>query len=299
MGAAGEVMSVLIRRLVESDQNAVLEISRYTWDGHDYLGTVFDVWVNDPKCDFVGVEVEGKVVAVGNLRLIEGGRTGWLEGLRVHPDFRQRGYANEITAYLVAEGERLRVVRLRYTTSDRNVESLKIAAKAGFSRVLELAVFWATGVKMSPPMRVHYVLEETGPNVLYDLLRNSVDMVPAGVLVYDWKALEFSLESLEEIGKDHRFYVGLKNGKIDSLSFCQLRPDRKDQSWWSFTVYAHDSEGFLGQVSHSVRIALEGGLSSAMVTLEKRFEEVVGELEFGADEQDISHLIMLERKIKT
>jgi RimJ/RimL family protein N-acetyltransferase len=296
---AGESMSVLIRRLAESDRDQVLEISRQTWDGHDYLGTVFDVWVNDPKCDFVGVEVEGRVVAVGNLRLIEGGWTGWLEGLRVHPDFRQRGYANEITAYLVAEGERLGVRRLRYTTSDRNVESLKIAAKAGFSRVLELAVFWATGVKMVPPMRVHYVLEETGPNVLYDLLRNSVDMVPDGVLVYDWKALELSLESLEEIGKDHRFYVGLKNGKIDSLSFCHLRPDRKDQPWWSFTVYAHDSEGVLGQVSHSVRIALEGGLNKAMVTLEKRFEEVVGELEFGADEQDVSNLVMLEKKIKT
>ena len=120
--AAGEVMSVLIRRLVKSDQDDVLEISKYTWDGHDYLGTVFDEWVNDPKCDFVGVEVEDRVVAVANLRLIEGGCTGWLEGLRVHPDFRQRGYANEITAYLVAEGERLGVGRLRYTTSDRNVE---------------------------------------------------------------------------------------------------------------------------------------------------------------------------------
>jgi len=297
--AAGEVMSVLIRRLVKSDQDDVLEISKYTWDGHDYLGTVFDEWVNDPKCDFVGVEVEDRVVAVANLRLIEGGCTGWLEGLRVHPDFRQRGYANEITAYLVAEGERLGVGRLRYTTSDRNVESLKIAAKAGFSRVLELAVYWATGVKMSPPKRLHYVLEEAGPSVLYDLLRNNVDILPGGVLVYDWKALEFNLESLEEIGKDHRFYVGMKNGKVDSLSFCHLRPDRKDQPWWSFTVYAHDSEGVLGQISHGVRIALEDGLNSAMITLEKRFEEVVGELEFGADEQDISHLVMLEKNIKT
>jgi hypothetical protein len=40
-------------------------------------------------------------------------------------------------------------------------------------------------------------------------------------------------------------------------------------------------------------------LNTAMVTFEKRFEEVVGELEFGADEQDISHLVMLEKKIKT
>ena len=289
----------MIRRLVKSDRDDVLEISRYTWDGHDYLGTVLDEWMNDPKCDFVGVEVKGRVVAVGNLRLIEGGWTGWLEGLRVHPDYRRRGYANEITAYLVAEGERLGVGRLRYTTSDRNVESLKIAAKAGFSRVLELAVFWATGVKGFPPMRVNYALKEVGSTVLYDLLRNNVDMVPGGVLVYDWKALEFSLESLKEIGKDHRFFVGLKNGKVDSLSFCHLRPDRKDQPWWSLTVYAHDSDGVLGQISHSVRIALEGGLNTAMVTLEKRFEEVVGELELGADEQDISHLVMLEKKIKT
>ena len=291
-------MPLLIRRLVKSDQNDVLEISKHTWNGHDYLGTVFDEWVNDPKCDFIGVEVKNRVVAVGNLRLIEGGRTGWLEGLRVHPDFRHRGYANEITAYLVAEGKRLGVERLRYATSDRNVESLKIAAKAGFSSVLELAVFWATGVKMLPPTRIHYVLEEARPSMLYDLLRNNVDIVPGRVLVYDWKALEFSLESLNEIGKNHRFYVGLKNGKVNSLSFCHMRPDRKDQPWWSLTVYAHDSDGFLAQVLQSVKIALNAGLNTAMITFEERFEEVVGELEFGADDQEISHLVMLEKKVK-
>jgi hypothetical protein len=151
---------------------------------------------------------------------------------------------------------------------------------------------------MLPPMRVRHVLEEVRPSMLYDLLRNNVDIVPGGVLVYDWKALEFSLGSLEEIGKDHRFYVGLENGKVDSLSFCHLRPDRNDQPWWSLTVYANDSEGFLAQVSNSVRKAFEDGLNTAMVTLEKRFEEVLGELEFGADEQEISHLVMLEKKIK-
>jgi len=291
-------MPLLIRRLVKSDQNDVLEISKHTWNGHDYLGTVFDEWVNDPKCDFIGVEVKNRVVAVGNLRLIEGGRTGWLEGLRVHPDFRHRGYANEITAYLVAEGKRLGVERLRYATSDRNVESLKIASKAGFSSVLELAVFWATGVKMLPPTRIHYVLEEARPSMLYDLLRNNVDIVPGRVLVYDWKALEFSLESLNEIGKNHRFYVGLKNGKVNSLSFFHMRPDRKDQPWWSLTVYAHDSDGFLAQVLQSVKIALNAGLNTAMITFEERFEEVVGELEFGADDQEISHLVMLEKKVK-
>lgn len=294
---AGEGMSVLIRRLAKSDRDDVLEISRFTWDGHDYLGAVFDEWVNDPKCDFVGVVVDGRVVAVGNLLLIEGGRTGWLEGLRVHPEFRQRGYANEITDYLVAEGKRLGVGRLRYTTSDRNVESLKIAAKTGFSRVFELAVFWATGVKMLPPTRVHYAIEEMKPAVLYDLLKNNADMVPGGVLVYDWKALEFSLESLEEIGKDHRFYVGSKDKKVDSLSFGHLRPDRKDQPWWSFTVYAHDSDSVVGQILHSVKTALEGGLNSVMVTFEKRFEEVVVKLEFGVEEQDISHLVLLEKKM--
>jgi RimJ/RimL family protein N-acetyltransferase len=288
---------MLIRRLAQSDLDDLLEISKHTWNGHDYLGAVFDEWVNDPKCDFIGVVVDGRVVAVGNLRLIEGGRTGWLEGLRVHPKFRQKGYANAITDYLVAEGKRLGVKRLRYTTSDRNVESLKIAAKAGFSRVLEMAVFWATGVKMLPPMRVHCAIEEVKPSVLYDLLKNNADVVPGGVLVYDWKALEFSLASLEEIGKNHRFYVGSKDGKVDSLSFTHLRPDRKDQPWWSFTVYADDSDGVVGQILHNVRTSLEGGLNTAMVTFEKRFEDAFVKLEFGAEEQEISHLVMLEKKM--
>jgi len=292
-------MPLLIRRLTASDRNDVLEISKHTWDGHDYLMNVFDEWVNDPKCDFVGVAVGNRVVAVGNLHLIEAGRTGWLEGLRVHPEFRQRGYANEITAYLVAEGKRLGVERLRYTTSDRNTESLKIAAKTGFSRVLELAVFWATGVKVLPSMRVRYSIQEMKPTELYDLLQKDDVLIPSGVLVYDWKVLELNLENLEEIAKNHRFYATLKEGKADSLSFSHRRPDRTDQSWWSFTAYARDTEGILGQISYNMKAILENGLSSVIATFEKRFEDAVSNLELGADEQEISHLVMLEKKIST
>src|SRR4030042_626925 len=125
-------MPMRIRKLRSSDRDDVMEISRHVWEGHDYLPSVFESWLNDENSHFYGVEQDVRVVAVANLRLLEGGRTGWMEGLRVHPDYRGKGYANAMTQFLVRKAEDLDVARLRYTTGDNNAASLRLASMAGF-----------------------------------------------------------------------------------------------------------------------------------------------------------------------
>jgi ribosomal protein S18 acetylase RimI-like enzyme len=147
-------MPVKIRRLRFSDRDDVLEISSHVWEGHDYVPSVFEQWLKDRNSYFCGVEVDSRVVAFGNLRLIENKRTGWMEGLRVHPDFRGRGYANDLTRFLVRKGEKLRADRLRYTTGENNVASLKLASNAGFSRLLDKTVFWCMRPECASSARV-------------------------------------------------------------------------------------------------------------------------------------------------
>ena len=42
-------MCAEIKRVLASDREDILEISRHIWEGHDYLPSVFDDWVKDPK----------------------------------------------------------------------------------------------------------------------------------------------------------------------------------------------------------------------------------------------------------
>lgn len=289
-------MAVKIRKLRQSDRADITEISRHVWEGHDYLPSVAEEWLKDKTCHFYGIVADDHVVAVGNLHLLERGRTGWMEGLRVHPDYRGKGYANEITRYLVRKAEDLGVRRLRYTTSDENAASLNLAKMAGFSRLLEMAVLWSTNPKTAPPAKGYYPTEKTTPARTYELLQTNPSIVPHGILIYDWKAVDSELQNLEEIGKTHEFYVALKNGKIDSFSFGHLR--QEFNKTWSFTTYARDSAGVLAQLSYSLTNAMKLGCNRIMFTFEKRFEEAAKQVDLQSEEQDLGHLVLLEKQIQ-
>ena len=291
-------MPAKIRKLIETDREDISEISRHVWDGNDYLPAVAEEWLKDPKCHFFGVEVDGHIVAVGNLRLIEDGQTGWMEGLRVHPEFRGKGFANEITQHLVTEAEHLGVRCLRYTTADENIASLKLAKMAGFSRLLTMTVLWIINLTTSPQIKGYTTIEKTSPARASRLLKTNPDIIPHRILIYDWKALNNKLQNLEQIGKDHHFYVALKDGKADSISFAlgRLEPN---QAWWSFTVYADDAKGFVAQLSNNMAIALEHGFKSITCTFETKFEKTLcSSLDFESEERGMTHLVLLEKQIQ-
>ncbi|MBS7633587.1 GNAT family N-acetyltransferase [Candidatus Bathyarchaeota archaeon] len=153
-------MSVRIRRVTAADKPDILEISRLTWEGHDYLPLVLDDWLCDENSKMYGVQIGEHMVAVANLRVIENGKTGWMEGLRVHPDHRRKGYADVLTQKLIEEGEQLHLERLRYTTGIDNEASVRLAEKHGFTRLFEVGVLFAPRPRKTPKMDTHVNIRE-------------------------------------------------------------------------------------------------------------------------------------------
>ncbi len=291
-------MPATIRKLLGSDRNDILEISRHIWKGHDYLSSVVDEWLQDPNCNFYGVEADGRVVAVGSLRIVENGQTGWMEGLRVHPEYRGKGFANEITRYLVRKAECLNVQRLRYATSDRNAASLKLARMAGFKRVLKMAVFWHLSPKPIPQTEDYPLIEKASAAEAYRLLKKNPSIIPHGIVEYDWKALDSTLQNLKEISKTHELYIALKNGKVDSFSLGCSRWE-PDESWLSFTTYAIEWNGFLCQLSHNIALASKRGLKSITCTYETRFEKALNEMDLGRPEDRWrTRMVLFEKQIQ-
>jgi len=132
---------------------------------------------------------------------------------------------------------------------------------------------------------------------VYKLLKKDPNMVPLGILVFDWKALDVTLQNLREIGKTHQFYVAKKKQKTDSLSFgCSRR--EAEQAWWSFTIYAADPSGFLSQLSHNIAMASQRGFSSIGCTFETKFEQVLDKVPWGSEEHEGMHLILFEKQVR-
>lgn len=87
--------------LTEKDYNEVKNLCKNIWDGSDYLPQVFNKWVEDKKGCFLGLVHDDKIVALGKYSILPDSQ-GWLEGLRVHPNYRGQGFANKISDKLLS-----------------------------------------------------------------------------------------------------------------------------------------------------------------------------------------------------
>ena len=52
---------VKTRPLRLSDKDDILEIAKNTWEGHDWLPSYFDTWLEDPSCNTLAIEEDGHV----------------------------------------------------------------------------------------------------------------------------------------------------------------------------------------------------------------------------------------------
>ncbi|MGL4911121.1 MAG: GNAT family N-acetyltransferase [Romboutsia sp.] len=82
-----------------TDYEDIVDISKNIWDGNDYLPNVFHKWVDEKDGCFLGLVLNNKVVAVGKYTVLKD-KQGWLEGLRVHCDYRGRQFAHAISDLL-------------------------------------------------------------------------------------------------------------------------------------------------------------------------------------------------------
>lgn len=125
------------RKLTHDDYDDIVEISKDLWDGADYLPELFHQWVDDGEGLFIGAvdSDNGKVIGTDKYSVLSDG-TGWLEGLRMHKDYRGRGISKEmarLTLNHAKEQRRLGKIRtIAFSTHISAVESIGLMTKLGF-----------------------------------------------------------------------------------------------------------------------------------------------------------------------
>jgi hypothetical protein len=201
-----------------------------------------------------------------------------------------------LQARAVRKGEDLGVELLRYMTGENNAASLKLALNAGFSKLLDKSVFWCMKTKKASLVIGYVSIERAMPNRAYKLLRTNLSLVSHGVLIYDWKAVDATLENFEEIGRTHQFFVALKDGRLDSMSFGHSRQDL--EKTWGFTVCASDPVGFCAHFPFNIKKAIKTHAETVMSTYEKVYEDKLSKISLGCEEQDAGRLVLLEKQMK-
>ncbi len=122
---------VKIRKATAADKAPIMDICKNIWNGHDYLPGIWDDWLADKDGRLIVATVKGRTVGVAHASL-QTPDVAWLEGVRVHEQYRGLGIAGKLNGALVewARKRRARVARL--CTGSSNIASKKHLEKIGF-----------------------------------------------------------------------------------------------------------------------------------------------------------------------
>ncbi len=118
-----------IRQAKKSDKEQILSFCHHTFRWGDYIDRVWDKWFE--KRNLLSVEEKGKAVGICNAAISP--NQVWIEGIRIHPNFRRKGYASKliIAAEVLARKKKLTFARM--IIADNNKRSLKMARSLGYT----------------------------------------------------------------------------------------------------------------------------------------------------------------------
>lgn len=158
------------RRLTHDDYGDIVDISKDIWDGSDYLPKVFHKWVDDEGY-FLGVldTERNKIAGIGKLSILYD-RSGWLEGLRVHKDYRGLRLARHISERLLGIAKDLlesgEIERIAFSTHITNVESSTLMKKLNFKLKAEYLIVSKTQLQLEKTLELKdFKIEEWTPSL--------------------------------------------------------------------------------------------------------------------------------------
>lgn len=133
-------MKVVIRVARPSDKPPLMSFIKDVWGGHDYIPFVWDAWVRDTKNGTFVIEADGVPVGMNRVRFLEDG-SAWLEGARIHPDYRGNGFASMLgkNSMRFAKERGIRIFRL--TSGSRNKAAHRQIARMQFKEVSRFSVY--------------------------------------------------------------------------------------------------------------------------------------------------------------
>lgn len=148
---------IAIRQAREEDRDTVLAFCQHTWDWGDYIERVWDDWLRDPQgCLFVAT-ADDVPVGVTHVRMLNN-TDAWLEGIRVHPAYRQQGIARALNEAMLLEAMQRGATNARLITESSNTAAIQLVQGKHMRQVGGFLPL--TAQPMTQPPEERYPLDE-------------------------------------------------------------------------------------------------------------------------------------------
>lgn len=249
-------MQEVIRPLSQDDVSEIVEMTKNVWGGNDYVPVALQQWMKDSSSYPYVMERRGEVVCAANLRMMDGHRTAWMEGIRVHPDVRREGLGHTMTGYMIDQAKRMNAKRVRLITAYRNRAAVKLATSAGLKPITSMQSFWKGDVSEIEWRFENATVTEIDYTTLATALEKQPALIPEGVLIYHWDAVDTDCIGLESASAEAGFWATEEGGKIMAVSTGVAFDSPREREWFA-TIYPLDTSAFLQSFSHHLSLAVE------------------------------------------
>ena len=119
---------MIIRNAKLSDKKPILDFCQRTFRWGDYIANVWDSWIS--KGNLFAIEVTDEPIGICNASFSK--NQIWMEGLRINPKFRRKGYGRKIVLK-IEEVARKRGYKIsRMLIAQHNTKSLSLAKSIGY-----------------------------------------------------------------------------------------------------------------------------------------------------------------------
>ncbi|MHA1136024.1 MAG: GNAT family N-acetyltransferase [Candidatus Thorarchaeota archaeon] len=287
-------MSEHLRELVIEDQDQVKLLCETIWEGNDYVPEEFPEWVSNSSNTSIGIFKGEELIALGDLEKVENAAIGWIKGLRVKEEHRQKGYGVKVTKALATTAKEQGIRILWYATSSRNEASQHVAERTGFSLADETGYF-----RLYRPYPEHSTPSPTLAPLkidaarLYDILLANPELVESSTFPLAWQFDFKSIDGLSRLLHDAEIKVIIDEEGITQGIYCMARRDRKEDSWTAaYTVFATNRTFFVDIIARSIDEADSLGANRAVYFLGPRSTEWALSLGY-VDEEFIGRRFLL------
>ncbi len=189
--------SMQIRDAKSSDKQSVLDFCKDTFSWGDYISDVWDSWMSQGNL-FVVVE---NSIPIGLSHLVSTDtRQAWLEGIRIHPNFRRKGYGRKIISYCESIVTTTKTIRM-IIESD-NKPSIDLARSMGY----EIEDWWRL-YSLTPKKEISSVIVASE----IDQVRR---FVSSNTYVDSWKWFPLEVTDLEKLIQQKRILLSFQNGYV-------------------------------------------------------------------------------------
>jgi GNAT superfamily N-acetyltransferase len=187
---------LIIRKAKPEDKIPILAFLQNTFRWGDYIDKVWDDWL--AKKTLLTVEENGIPIGIGNFSLSR--HQIWIEGLRINPKFRRKGYASALVCKMESMAKKNCKIS-RMLIASGNSKSLKMAKSLEYTLESKWWLYNLMPKKLATTVHPATKLEQFEKLIESDTYSES------------WEWLPLDKPALLELVKKRRIVVAMQNKK--------------------------------------------------------------------------------------